>query len=207
MTRIKVCGLRRVEDALAAAEAGADMIGFVFAPSRRRIEPDLARDIIGEVRRAHDIRTVGVFVNAAPAEMDRTADLCDLDYVQLSGDESEEVVEQLHHPAIKTIHVEASATSALVAERAGATTAAIVLLDTSVPGLAGGTGEAFDWSVTPVLGRPLLLAGGLNPENVAGAIRQVRPWGVDVSSGVETGGDKDADKIRAFIRAARTVGD
>jgi phosphoribosylanthranilate isomerase len=207
MIEIKICGLRRVEDALVAAEVGASMLGFVFAPSRRRISPEAARDIAAGVRRrvGADVRLVGVFVDATADEINQTAKMCDLDLAQLSGNVPNEVIDALVLPAIKVLHVGAEDTSERLLERASATSAALLHLDTASPGLQGGTGETFEWSVVTDLGKPFLLAGGLHAGNVAEAILTARPWGVDVSSGVETDGEKDQKKIREFIATALTV--
>ncbi len=205
MTRVKICGLKRVEDALVAVEAGADLLGFVFAPYRRRIDPGAAREIMAEVRRRSTARAVGVFVNADPVEMNAVASACGLDYVQLSGDEPDDLPDALDVPAIQAIHVGHDITPEMVAKRAEASRAELLLLDAAQAGAYGGTGTTFDWSRVPVIDRPILLAGGLHAGNVGEAIRRIRPWGVDVSSGVETDGEKDQDKIRAFVRAVRTL--
>ena len=204
MTQVKICGIRRVEDALVAAEAGADYLGFVFYErSRRRVRPDEAREIISAVRKQSDARAVGVFVNEDPAGLNRIARAAGLDYVQLSGDEPDDIIEALDVPAIQVIHMRDDMTPEALIERVLDTPADLVMLDTAAAGSYGGTGEAFDWSRVPAVPRPLLLAGGLHAGNVADAVRHVHPWGVDVSSGVETNGDKDPDRIRAFIQAAR----
>lgn len=202
MTQVKICGVKRVEDALVAVDAGADLIGLMFFPrSPRAISSEVAAEIAASVRgRA---RTVGVFVNATPSEMNRAARECGLDYVQLSGSEGEETVRALEVPAIDVIHMRAGLNAEALSEQVGQTAAEIVLLDTAHDGLFGGTGEAFDWDRIPELPRPVMLAGGLHPDNVAEAIRRVRPWGVDVSSGVELNGEKDHGRIRDFISAAR----
>lgn len=203
MTAVKICGLKRVDDALVAADAGADLIGLVFAPSRRRIDEATAGEIARRVHAETDARAVGVFVNADPAEMNRLAAACDLDYVQLSGDEDEEVVRALRPPVIQVVHVGAETLRDELDRRVNETGADLVLLDAARPGAYGGTGTTFDWSATRELGRPFLLAGGLTPENVAEAVRAVRPWGVDVSSGVEEDGEKSQDKIRRFVRSVK----
>jgi phosphoribosylanthranilate isomerase len=211
MTKIKICGLKRVDDALVAVEAGADMLGFVFAPSRRQIDPERAREIVEEVRRSGaregrpdaPPKMVGVFVNASPSEMNRIARLCHLDYVQLSGHEPDEIVAALDSPAIKAVHVEPETDHDMLAERIAESPAEVVLLDTAQAGSYGGTGESFDWTRVPRLDRPVLLAGGLHAGNVAEAIQLVQPWGVDVSSGVETKSEKDQEKIRAFALSVR----
>jgi phosphoribosylanthranilate isomerase len=202
MVQVKICGLRRVEDALVAAEAGAAMLGFVFAPSRRRIEPEEAKEIIAEVkRRSAGIAAVGVFVNATVDETNRTAQLCGLDFAQLSGDESNKVIGALDVPAIKVLHVAPGESTDRLRERVASVSSPLLMLDTARAGSYGGTGETFPWNLVPELTRPFLLAGGLQADNVGGAIRAAKPWGVDVSSGVETNGEKDQEKIRNFITA------
>lgn len=203
MTRVKICGLKRVDDALVAAEAGADMLGFVFAPSRRRVEPELVREIIAEVRQHSQAKMVGVFVNTDPVEMNRVAHVCGLDYIQLSGDEPDDFIAALDVPAIQVIHVGSVMQPRTLPARIAATPADLVLLDTAAAGTYGGTGQAFDWSLVPALERPVLLAGGLHAGNVGEAIRALRPWGIDVSSGVEMDGEKDHARIRDFLLAAR----
>lgn len=203
MTVVKICGIKRIEDARVAINHGADLLGFVFAPSSRRIAPDTAREIIAAIRPDSTVKAVGVFVNADPEEMNRVARSCGLDLVQLSGDEPDGVVATLDVPAIKAIHVRDDDGPESLRERVSASSAAVVLLDTARAGHYGGTGETFEWERLPALERPVLLAGGLHPDNVARAIQTVQPWGVDVSSGVETNGEKDHGKIGNFIRAAR----
>jgi phosphoribosylanthranilate isomerase len=205
VTQVKICGLKRVEDALVAADAGADMLGFVFAPSRRRVKPERVREIVSEVRRHSDAKMVGVFVNADPAEMNRIAQICGLDYIQLSGDEPDEIIGGLDTRAIQVVHVSREMASQTIVARISASLAELVLLDTAKAGAYGGTGQAFDWSLVPALDRPVLLAGGLHAGNVGEAVHTLRPWGVDVSSGVETAGEKDHAKIEDFILAAKRV--
>jgi len=205
VTAVKICGIRRLDDALVAAEVGADLLGFVFAPSRRRIDPDAARDIVVEVKRQSMVKAVGVFVNESVDEMNRLARLCELDLVQLSGDEPDETVAALDVPAIQVLHVEPGETAVALGRRAKGSDAQLLLLDTARSGSYGGTGERFAWEVSLELcrQRPVLLAGGLNAGNVSEAIRTAHPWGVDVSSGVERDGWKDAGLIREFVRAAK----
>jgi len=205
VTRVKICGLRRVEHAGAAIEAGADMLGFIFYPAvPRYVEPSAVRDLLEALPRGA-FETVGVFVNEAPARIDEIAELVGLDLVQLSGDESPELNGRLSRPVARTVHVDAATTAEQIASRAAG--ARLIHLDTRRSGRYGGTGASFDWRVAreaAALG-PVLLAGGLSPENVADAIAAARPWGVDVSSGVEREGVKDPDRIRAFLAAARSV--
>ncbi len=203
MTVVKICGIKRIEDARVAVRHGADMLGFVFAPSSRRIEPETAGEIIAAVRDEAPVQAVGVFVNAGPEEINRVAQLCGLDLVQLSGDEPDHIVAALEVPAIRAIHVRVNDHPEVLGDRIMASSAEIVLLDTARAGSYGGTGEAFDWGLLPRLERRVLLAGGLHPGNVTEAIRIVAPWGVDVSSGVETNGEKDHGKIGDFIRTVR----
>lgn len=203
MTQVKVCGITRVEDGLVAAEAGADFLGFVFYErSRRRVEPSTAHRIIDAVRERSSVEAVGVFVNATPHEMNHIARVAGLQYVQLSGDEGDDTVEALDVPAIQVVHVRPDSDPAALAERIEGTPAEFVLLDTASSSY-GGTGETFDWRRLPPLTRRAFLAGGLHAGNVGDAIRQVGPWAVDVSSGVERDGQKDPDRVRAFLDAAK----
>jgi phosphoribosylanthranilate isomerase len=149
---------------------------------------------------------VGVFAGMNPDEVNDIADAAGLDLVQLSGGEDDDFVRRVHRPVIRTVHVHAGASADDVEERCVAGVSAGLLLDTGSAKALGGTGEAFDWGVAVEIAerrKPFLLAGGLTPETVAGAVELVQPWGVDVSTGVETDGTKDIEKIRAFIRAAK----
>jgi phosphoribosylanthranilate isomerase len=205
MRIVKICGLRRVEHALAAVEAGADLLGFIFAPSRRQVQPDEVAEIARAVRAAADRRVglVGVFVNETPEHMSAIADTCDLDAIQLNGDEERPILDRLPgRMVIKAIRLDDTPQ-----ERGwlSATAPGLhLLVDAHVPGSYGGAGVVADWERAALLSRqrPIILAGGLTPDNLAVAIDHVRPWGVDVSSGVETGGVKDSAKIRAFVAAA-----
>lgn len=202
MTQVKICGVRRVEDALVAAAAGADMLGFVFAPSRRRIVPEVARVIIEAVRHLYpEVHMVGVFVDERPAELERVIDICRLDLIQLGGREPDGTVAALRLPVIRTVHVYPEHTRSRLSERLERMRADVILLDTGKVGSRGGTGERFDWDLVPETDRPVMLAGGLTPENVREAVDRLHPWGVDVSSGVERNGEKDATLIRRFTRA------
>ena len=215
MTKVKICGIRDLEAARAAAEAGADFIGLVFVPERhRRLEPEAAGAIVAELKdsSATAPSVVGLFADQPLEEVNRTIEACGLDLAQLCGTESLDYCQQIHAPVIKVLHIPDSSSSQAqtgeLAERIKSHRDAgnLVPLDRLVEGLQGGTGEGFDWSIAAQLsrrGNTFLLAGGLSPENVAQAVATVRPWGVDVSSGVETGGVKDHQKIRAFIRNAR----
>ena len=210
MTFVKICGLRTVEHALVAVASGADMLGFIFAPSRRQVSPDDVATIGAAVRAAsqssgRQVDLVGVFVNEAPERMLEIAVHCDLDAIQLSGDEHQDVRDQLpDRIVIKAIRLNRTAIE-LGWLHCAPSPSFRFLVDAHVPGAYGGAGVLADWERAAELahGHQLLLAGGLTPDNVGAAIQRVRPWGVDVSSGVETNGAKDARKIRAFIAAAR----
>ncbi len=202
VVRSKICGITRVEDALVAAAAGADAIGLVFyARSPRAVSVQQARAIVAAL--PPFVTTVGLFVDAAPGEINEILDAVPLDLLQFHGDESAAECSGYHRPYIKALRVRPG--EDIRARCADYPQAAGILLDTFVPGVPGGTGEAFDWSLVPEdPGCPIILAGGLTPDNVAAAIRQVRPWAVDVSGGVEAGkGIKDAEKVRAFVGAVR----
>jgi len=201
MTKVKICGITNLEDALFAVNAGADALGFVFYPqSPRYISPDRAREIV--LRLPPFVAKIGVFVNE---ELDRVREImayCHLDYAQLHGDELPEQVAALAPRAIKAMRVR----SAADVERLSAYRAAAYLLDAYHPTKPGGTGETWDWELAAAAKRygPIILAGGLKPENVAAAIEWVHPYAVDVSSGVEVApGIKDHHKVRRFIMAAK----
>lgn len=205
MTRVKICGLRRADDALVATEAGADLLGLVFAPSRRRIDPVDARDLVAEVRARTAAVFVGVFVNEDPAEINRIAHMCGLDYAQLSGTESDDIVDALDIPSIQVFHVGAGGVDSAMAQQAEESRAELVMLDAWQQNSYGGTGKSFAWNVGSPISRPFFLAGGLHAENVLEAVRTMEPWGLDVSSGVETAGEKDQRKIRDFVSQVRAL--
>jgi len=213
VTRVKICGIRDKNHALAAVGAGADFIGLVFAPSRRQVTPAEAFEIASVVKKSSDTtEVVGVFVNTPPSKVNKIADFCALDWVQLSGDESWEYCRKISRPIIKAIRVSRQSSDDICAELAlGAkmlsTRMFVGLLDSQVEGKYGGTGMTFDWRLAQQIAKrfPVIIAGGLAPDNVAQAIEIVAPWGVDVSSGVEVGGIKNVAKIRAFIEAVRKV--
>ena len=200
--RSKICGITRIEDALAAAEAGADAIGFVFyAKSPRAVDVRQARAIITEL--PPFVTTVGLFVNASRCELNEILEVVPLDLLQFHGDETPQDCEGYHRPWIKALRVRpGDDLEAACKQYAGARG---ILLDTYVAGVPGGTGEAFDWSLVPAhLSKPIILAGGLSADNVGQAIAQVRPYAVDVSGGVEQAkGIKDAAKIEAFMHAVK----
>jgi phosphoribosylanthranilate isomerase len=203
-TRVKICGITRVEDGLAAAHAGADAIGLVFDPrSPRHVTFDQARAIAASL--PPYLTVVGLFVNA-PAELVREAlQRVAIDLLQFHGAETPDQCRQYQRPYIKAIPMR-SGVDVGAAEREYADSRGL-LLDTYHPEMAGGSGERFDWSRVPGgLTKPVVLAGGLSPQNVRAAIEAIHPYAVDVSSGVEQAkGIKDASRISAFIEAVRTA--
>jgi phosphoribosylanthranilate isomerase len=212
--RVKICGITEVCQALESAAVGADFVGLVFAESRRQISLEEAVDVS---RRVHQLKkppeVVGVFVNAPSGRVNYIAEACGLDRVQLSGDETWEYCRLLNKPVVKVIHVAPGDTAGKVTQeieggyRRLPRTDLICLLDTRVEGAHGGTGAAFNWQVAKnVVSRyPVIIAGGLNLENVVPLVKDLQPWGVDVSTGVETNGQKDISKIREFIRKAKGI--
>jgi len=204
MTKIKICGIKTINDALAAMDAGADLIGFNFYPkSPRYVEVGMCRNIMSVVRQDGRAKSVGVFVNASVGEILATMETLGLNLAQLHGDETIEVLNQLDGKGFKAFRGIPESVDGFARSEAPA-----FLVDASVKGLYGGSGVTADWNGAAELAKkyPLLLAGGLTPENVAEAIRRVKPWGVDVASGVESApGEKDARKMKAFVRAVRSV--
>ena len=219
MTHIKICGIRSVENALMVAQAGADLIGLNFYPETPRcVAPAVARQIALRLREALGESCpalVGVFVNASADEVRDTVETVGLDFAQLSGDEPAETVYALRGIAFKAIRPadEAAALSEVESLRSAfpqGEDAPSILLDAYSRELYGGTGETASEGIAlavKVAAPRLMLAGGLNPQNVAERVRRIRPWGVDVASGVEAGtpGLKDSGKVRAFIEAIRTA--
>jgi phosphoribosylanthranilate isomerase len=211
MTLIKICGIRELEHAVAAAEAGADLLGFVFVPVPRQVQPEIAREILASMRQQcnHPPAAVGLFVNESPEVVNRIVREVDLDVVQFSGDEQAELASMIDRPVIKAVRNKDGMTPAEVEQEIERHLrySVAVLLDSHVPGRWGGTGVVGDWDTAASLAAryPVILAGGLNPENVVEAIERVHPAAVDVSSGVEVKKRKDSDKIRAFVAAARTA--
>ena len=215
MIRVKICGIGTPADACVAAEAGADFIGMVFVPERhRRITPDAAKEIVDAVRGLDGPhpRMVGLFADQPLEEVNETIAHCALDAVQLCGRESVEYAAGVDCQVIKVVHVPASYRAPddvpTVAGRVREYVSAgcLVTLDRLVEGIQGGTGQSFNFDVAASLARrgsDFLLAGGLTPTNVGRVISAVRPWGVDVSSGVETLGRKDRRKIQRFVTNAR----
>ncbi len=210
--RVKVCGLREPEHVLAAVEAGADFVGFVFAPSPRRVSLDTAVHLCDRLSEMeHRPAMVGVFADERAAVVNRVASHCRLDMVQLSGDEPPEYIESIDLPVIRAIPVYGATTVVELQrrltsfQRCAPLYPVTFLLDTGGGRCRGGTGQAFDWSIARRLSTfsPLMVAGGLTPTNVGELVRGVHPFGVDVSSGVEKQGRKDVSLIRAFIHAVR----
>ncbi len=202
MTRIKICGITRSEDALACAQAGADAIGLVFYPPSPRHVAVAQAAMIARVLPPF-VTTVGLFVNPAAEQVEAALNEVRLDVLQFHGDEPPEFCASFGVPYLKAIRVKAGVDLVQCAIRYQE--AQGLLLDAYVEGTPGGTGQSFDWALIPSgLPLPVILSGGLEPASVAEAIRRVRPWAVDVSSGVEASkGIKDAAKIAAFIEGVR----
>ena len=222
MTLVKICGLREVAHAVVAAEAGADLLGFVFVHGvRRQLEVEQARSIIDEYRRLSAFpggsaspgspQLVGLFANQSLSEVNHVIARCGLDLAQLCGDEDVDYWRQVDADVIRQVRIDDTAPHSQAVEDAlrrveeASSAGCIPLLDKQEAGQLGGTGRTFDWSIAKKVAArfDVLLAGGLTPDNVRQAIEAVGPWGVDVSSGVETGGAKDPGKIVEFARAAR----
>jgi phosphoribosylanthranilate isomerase len=209
LTKIKICGINDVSYARAAVEAGANLIGVVFAPSPRQVTHEKAKEIAAAVKKY--VPVVGVFVNMPAATVNRVASSCQLDWVQLSGDEGWEYCQKIQRPVIKAIHIPPGwdEEELLVHLEDGQRLdrPPVYLLDTLVENKYGGTGQVFSWNIArgAVAKFPIIIAGGLNPQNVGQVVAGLRPWGVDVSSGVESGGVKDVNKIKAFVRAVRSA--
>ena len=204
-TRVKICGITRPEDALVAVDLGVDALGLVFyAPSPRNVTIATAADVARQIPAF--VSVVGLFVNAEPSFVEEVIANVGLSLLQFHGDETPEDCERFGLPYIKAIRVKADTN--LVQYARDFTSAKALLLDTYTEGVAGGTGQLFDWNLIPsALPKPVILAGGLQANNVAQAIRQVKPYAVDVSGGVEaTKGIKDAQKIAAFMQQVNLSG-
>ncbi len=219
MTKVKICGITNLEDALVAVEAGANYLGFIFyPPSKRSIDPHTCQTIVSALRSRPDCPLlVGVFVNETAAYMAHILQECDLDLAQLSGEEVPSLVADQRSPLFGRSYKALRPTSLDEAEAEAewyiapqhAPDHPSLLIDTYHPTLRGGTGETGDWVMSAKLARAipgLMLAGGLNAGNVAAIVRQVRPFAVDVASGVESSqGKKDPHSVRQFIRRARSA--
>ena len=215
MTQVQICSIQAVEHALAAADAGADFIGFNFVPGvRRQLEEDVARRMVQEYRERRGVlgpKLVGIFANQPLSQVNHILAQCSLDMAQLSGHEPMKYTLSVGRPVIQAIHVPANQPQDLMVDllhrllEEMESHDILPLLDPQVDDAPGGTGATLDWAIAQELApsHSFLLAGGLTPDNVAQAVHQVRPWGVDVSSGIETDGLKDPEKIRSFIQNAR----
>jgi len=212
VTKVKICGITEVSYARAAIEAGADLIGVVLAPSPRQVTNEQAQEIAVAVKE-HNLPLVGVFVNMPASTVNAVASDCGLDWVQLSGDEGWEYCQQMEKPVIKTIHISPEWDEEKLLAHLGngqrvlGSRSPLYLLDTWLEQKYGGTGQAFAWEIArrAVEKFPVIIAGGLNPENVGKMVSGLKPWGVDVSSGVESRGVKNVKKIKAFIQAVRSA--
>jgi phosphoribosylanthranilate isomerase len=213
MTRIKICGITEMQQAITAVKAGADFLGLVFAPSRRQVNEEKAAEIAAYVKRTkYHPALAGVFVNYPAPEVNRITDFCNLDWVQLSGSESWEYCLSIKRPIIKVIHISpllsSRETIGYMKEGYGLRPKdkLIYLLDTHTEGAYGGTGQTFNWLLAKEVAAtyPVIVAGGLTLDNVGQLIKEVHPWGVDVSSGVELNGKKDLEKIKEFISKVKT---
>ena len=205
MTKIKVCGIKTLQDARAAVEAGANYLGFNFYPrSVRFIEKQTCAEIISVLKKEHPhIMLIGVFVNSSVEEVKDMLDACSLDLAQLHGDETPEIFAQLAPRAFRAFR---GVPESITGFESG--TVPAFLVDASVKDAYGGTGVTADWDAVAELAKkyPLLLAGGLTPANVAEAVGRVKPWGVDVASGVEAApGQKDVEKMVEFVKAVRAA--
>ena len=215
MPMIKICGVRKAQDALVAAESGADFIGLVFVPNRRRsLDLESAAHIVEELKVSFSTRTeiVGLFADQSLEQVNSFVSNCKLDWVQLCGRESLEYCDAVQARVFKVIHVPVASNSDVDAQELAESindysgSGHMITLDRQEGVLQGGTGLSFDWQIASKLskmGFKFVLAGGLTPSNVGEAIKIVDPWGVDVSSGVETDGIKNTEKIEAFIRQSK----
>jgi phosphoribosylanthranilate isomerase len=201
-TRIKICGTRSWHDVELVIAAGADAFGMIFAPSPRSIEWSAAREIAR--RLPLDVAAVAVFTNPDPEDIVRVRGLFGDPIIQLSGDETPELARAIGGCVMKALHVgeESPEEIQMLCDRYAP---ALPLLDTKVAGAYGGSGKTFDWSRVAMLARfrPLMIAGGLTPENVGDCVRSTRPFGVDVRSGVETDGRINSKRVQQFVRAVR----
>ncbi|MDD5591356.1 MAG: phosphoribosylanthranilate isomerase [Dehalococcoidales bacterium] len=214
MTRIKICGITEKSHALAAVESGSDFVGLVFAPSRRQVSISRAQEIVSVIKEhSNTVEVVGVFVNMPASIVNRTAVTCDLDCIQLSGDESWAYCGEINRPLIKAVRLaqgqdpEAICGALVSGDRLLSGQRHLYLLDSLVKDSYGGTGITSDWKLFREIAKqfPVIIAGGLTPENAARAIEMISPWGVDVSSGVESAGIKDVARIKAFVDVVRRV--
>lgn len=207
--QVKICGIKDSETAAAAAGAGADLLGVVFVPSWRQVTPQIALDITRTVSKLeYQTRIVGVFVNTPVEQVNEIAAVSGLDMVQLSGDESPQYCTRVSKPAIKVFHISPSSTAQEILLKMtdyAAIEGLTFMLDTAINGKYGGTGRTFNAAIAKKVAWrfPVIIAGGLTPENVGSIIKEIKPLGVDVSGGVETNGRKDIVKIKGFIEMVR----
>ena len=198
MTKIKICGVTNIEDAMVIAELGADALGFVFAPSKRRVSPEVAKEIIEKL--PPFVTTVGVFMDTLMDEVHQIADYTGIDVVQLHGNEPPEYCDGLKKKVIKRITVTDHDTPEMLISRMERYRVSAYLLD---PG--AGSGKVFNWERAVGIDLPLIIAGGLTPDNVKCVVRLLKPYGVDVSSGVELlPGKKDKKKVKRFVEEVRS---
>jgi len=200
MTKVKICGLKEHQHVQAAVEAGADAIGFVFAPSKRRVTIEQAQQLAKHV--PEGVLKIGVFVNPSAEVLRTVIESVPLDYVQFHGEESSEFIRQQGYPAIKAFSVR----SVEDVQAAANYDVDYYLFDAPGTDFKGGSGHTFDWTLLELVGIPrekIILAGGLQAENIEEAVSLVSPFMVDVSSGVETDGTKDVAKINSFIKAVQ----
>ena len=211
--KVKMCGISKVETIPAVVEAKPDYMGLVFAPSKRQVTVEQAKILIEELHKQcinhYDtkvVKTVGVFVNETIDNLVRIADTANLDAVQLHGDEDEAFIQSLKERTNVEIWKAVQIRSAADVEKWIDSSADILLFDAYHKDERGGTGEVFDWSSLDAFERPFMLAGGIDSTNVARAIRTVRSYGIDISSGIETNGVKDDEKITAFTKIVKSIG-
>ncbi len=192
-TRLKICGITNKEDAIMVSNLGADALGFVFAESKRKITPERAREIIKIL--PPFITTVGIFLDAALKEVNEISEFTSIDAVQLHGNESPEYCDEIKKKVIKSILITATDTKEILLSKMKNYSVSAFIID---PGK--GSGKTFDWKIAKRIEKPIIIAGGLTPDNVKKAIRDLHPYGVDVSTGVEMDyGKKDREKVKKFI--------
>ncbi|MGN4124313.1 phosphoribosylanthranilate isomerase [Lysinibacillus sphaericus] len=200
MTKVKICGLKEVQHVQAAVRAGADAIGFVFAPSKRQVSIEQAHELAKHV--PEGVLKIGVFVNPTSQELQAAVQEVPLDYVQYHGEETPEFIQEQGYPAIKALSVRCAED----VQKATRYDVDYYLFDAPGTDFKGGSGHTFDWTLLKTVGIPhekLILAGGLKLENIEEAVSLVSPSMVDVSSGVETDGVKDREKITAFLQVVK----
>ena len=220
MTNVKICGLRTLSDATIAIQEGADFIGFVFVQNvTRQINVSTAKKIIKQTKKLlqpdAQLKFVGLFVNEQIDQINQIINECELDYVQLCGNETPTQWKSLNTNVIKQLKIPPSIAEELTIDEEMIirdaemiySSGAKILIDSDVQGKHGGTGVLSDWDLASKISAkyPVILAGGLTPRNVSNAIQVVNPWGVDVSSGVESNSQKDPDKIAQFIKNSKTL--